>query len=96
MAQDQLIQALNRQLDTRFQEDITTVELHEEMVAFINNLIIHDFEKLVALLYKIDIDEDRLKSILKASAGQDSAVIIAELIVEREKQKVETRNSFKN
>jgi hypothetical protein len=49
----------------------------------------------VTLLYRIDVDENKLKKILKEQAGTDAAQIIAQLIIEREQQKAETRKKFK-
>lgn len=50
----------------------------------INNLIQHDFNKLLAILYRIDVDEDKLKCALRQQPGRDAAEIIAELMIERQ------------
>lgn len=96
MAENEIIQGLNRQMEANFNEGISATELNEKLVDFINELIQNDFERLVFLLYRIDIDEVKLKTILKESEGKDTGVIIAGLILEREKQKVETRNKFRS
>ena len=91
----ELIHMINKQLDTDIGEDIQMPELEQKLIAFINTLIQHDFQKLVFLLYKIDVDENKLKKILKEEVGTDSANIIARLIIEREIQKIKTRKQFR-
>lgn len=61
----------------------------------INNLILHNFEKLVQLLYRIDVYEDKLKGMLADNANEDAAKIIAALIIERQLQKIKSRAAFK-
>ena len=50
----------------------------------INELIQHDFNKLLTILYRIDVDEDKLKSALRQQPARDAAEIIAELMIERQ------------
>ena len=90
----ELIQIINKQLDTDFVESIPAAELQHDLTVFINDLILNDFQRLVTILYKVDVDENRLKNILKAEAGRDAAEIIAVLILERERQKIRTRKEF--
>lgn len=92
----ELIHLVNQQIDTAFEDDISIQELFDKLSVFVNDLIQHDFQKLVLLLYKVDVDENKLKKILKDEAGKDAAGIIAGLIIEREKQKIETRKQFSN
>lgn len=90
----ELVRLINNQLDTDFEDSISPDELQQKLWGFINDLIQHDFQKLVLILYKVDVDENKLKNILKDEAGKDAADIIAVLIIEREKQKIETRKRF--
>lgn len=81
-------------MDADFVESIPVQELQQRLTLFINDLIQHDFQRLVAILYKVDVDENKLKNILKAEAGKDAAGVIARLIIEREKQKILTRKQY--
>ena len=94
MAEKELIQIINQQTDTGFTEDISMQELQQKLIVYINGLIQTDFQKLVAILYKVDVDEIKLKTILKNEPGKDAAAIIAGLIIEREMQKIQTRKQF--
>lgn len=95
MVKKELIQIINKQIDAHFEEGIAMKQLQQKLISFINDLIQNDFQRLVAILYKVDVDEDRLKRILKEEAGKDAAAIIAKLIIEREIQKLESRERFK-
>lgn len=55
-------------------------------------LIERDFQGLLNILYRIDVNEDKAKL---AFAGNDPAKGIAKLIIERELQKVATREKYK-
>lgn len=61
----------------------------------ISDLIQSDYQKLVRILYRIDVDELKLKKALIESELSISETI-TDLIIERQKQKIITRNQFKN
>ena len=94
MVEKELIQIINKQVDTNLTEDISKNELQEKLTAFINELILNDFQRLITILYRIDVDEKKLKRILKENTGTDAGEIIATLVIEREIQKIETRKQF--
>jgi hypothetical protein len=60
----------------------------------INGWINNDFEHLLYLLYRIDVHEDKVRSMLKAHKGEDAAAIIADLIIARQRQKIASRKQF--
>lgn len=68
--------------------------LFEELSNYINELIVKDFEYLVSLLYRIDVDENKLRSILEDHPREDAADTIASLIIERQIQKIQSRKKF--
>jgi hypothetical protein len=90
-----LIPLIRRSLDIDLEDDIRYEELNKYIAAHINQLIQTDFEKLVSLLYRIDISEKKLKHLLQQSRGQDAGKIIADLILERQEQKIKSRSRFK-
>lgn len=57
----------------------------------INQLISSDFSRLLTLLYRIDIDEIQLRKLLREHADQDAGLIIAKLILARQREKAATR-----
>lgn len=62
----------------------------------INDLIQHDFQRLVDFLYRLDVDESKLKALLSKQADTDAAIIISNLIIERQIQKIRDRKKFGN
>ena len=95
MAEKELITSLNKTLDSEFDSELALPELKQKLVTFINTLILNDFPTLVNILYRVDVDENKLKKILKDQGETDAAVIIAGLILEREQQKAESRKKFR-
>ncbi|HKH63439.1 MAG TPA: hypothetical protein VKA49_21530 [Flavitalea sp.] len=61
----------------------------------INELIENDFAGLVQILYRKDISESKLKELLAENTRHDSGWIIANLLIEREQQKIESRKLYK-
>lgn len=71
-------------------------EIREQLISLINKLINKDFHALVQLLYRIDVDEKKIRNYLDQNANEDSASILADLIIERQSQKIESRKNFTN
>ena len=65
-----------------------------DLIAFINDCIQHDFNKLVQLLYRIDVSEEKLKYILQLNPYEDAAKLIAAVIIERLAATKAARASF--
>jgi hypothetical protein len=63
-------------------------ELLHSLAAYVNELIMTNFERLVQLLYRIDVSEEKLKKLLRQNPESDAGMIIADLIIERQKQKL--------
>jgi hypothetical protein len=72
-------------------EDALETQLAEK----INTLIQRDFGALVQLLYRIDVPEQKLRRMLETNDGQDAGRLIARLIMERQWQKIETRQHYR-
>lgn len=73
----------------------TENELETVLAGKINVLIQRDFGALVQLLYRIDVSEKRLRGMLDPDAGEDAGRIIARLIMERQWQKIESRQRYR-
>ena len=67
----------------------------QELVDRINELINSDFQKLVSILYRLDISESKLKLMLKENPNVDAGLIIADLMIERQSQKLRSRQQYK-
>ena len=87
-----LIEDINQSLEISLPVTISSEELKEKLTAFINDLINHDFEKLVFYLYRIDVNESKMRQLLEQWEGENAAGLIADLIIERQSEKVKSRN----
>ena len=76
-------------------ENYSNQDLESKLAIYINELIDKDFNKLVNLLYRIDISEQKLKIALQNEDKTiSSGKTIAKLIIERQLQKLEFRKKF--
>lgn len=94
MDTNKLVEGLNSELSIELPEKISYEELQKLLAVHINHLIKTDFEKLVGYLYRIDVNEQKLKLLLQQYANEDAGNIIALLIIERQEQKIRSRQQF--
>ena len=91
-------QLMNKLMSHEFPEVLekySAEDLENNLAVYINELIDKDFNKLVNLLYRIDISEQKLKIALQNEDKTiSSSKTIAKLIIERQLQKLEFRNKF--
>ncbi|MDF2382848.1 hypothetical protein JMG10_15300 [Nostoc ellipsosporum NOK] len=60
----------------------------------IRQLINEDFNALVTLLYRQDVSEQKLRTVLARQPDADAAVLITGLLLERLSQKIKSRQAF--
>lgn len=70
-------------------------EMKMQLIDFINHLLLNDFNRLVQILYRIDVDEQKLKSLLQQNPQTDAAVLIADLLIQRQEEKLKSKQEFK-
>ena len=85
---------LEKTLHGSSEELATTPDLLQSLASEINDLILTNFERLLQLLYRIDVSEQRLKQLLKDHPDQDAGLLIAGLIIERQAQKKKFMQEF--
>lgn len=90
-----LIQQLRQSLQLPVSETIREEELLEALTQRVNQLLDTDFQALVQLLYRLDVPEEKLKQLLRQNPYTDAARIIASLILQRQQQKIESREQYK-
>jgi hypothetical protein len=69
-------------------------ELYNQILPLIDELLNDDYPKLMAMLYRIDLDEEFLNRKLKESKQVDTDEVITDLILKRELQKVIIREMY--
>ena len=72
-------------------------ELLELLAAKLELMISNDFQQFVYLLYRVDVAEKKVKQLLNEAAllGTDPYKPIANLVLERQLQKIISRATFK-
>lgn len=74
----------------------TLDELKSKLVPVITYLLDKDMNRLLNALYRIDINETKVKQVLTLGTPGNIATELAALIIERELQKVITRKKYRD
>lgn len=70
-------------------------EQFDMLSKYLNNLIATDFNKLLSILYRIDVAEETVRHALENNTRDIlSGQIIAELLLKREKEKIKLRAKY--
>ena len=88
--QEYVCQFLDKRPKTGLSEDHFRTWLSNE----INYLIANDFDALLLLLYRIDVHEEKVRRMLSEHSNEKASDTIADLIIERQQQKILTRKLF--
>ena len=99
---DSLATLINKDLDTEDERMLVPVsgidysELHARLSVIIGYMLDHHFEKLCNIMYRLDVSEKKFRRVMTESPPPEIASGIAELVIEREIQKIRTRILYKN
>ncbi len=66
------------------------------LIEEIDYLIHHNFEKLLLLLYRVDVDEAKLKALLAQHSPSEAPKLLACLILDRQLEKSKTRRLYRS
>ncbi|RZK48285.1 MAG: hypothetical protein EOO99_10740 [Pedobacter sp.] len=80
--------------DFEFPKGVEEVQLAEHLEKAFDYLIREDFNKLLQILYRADVDQEKLKSLLAAETEKSQARVIAEAYIIRQQAKIEIRAKF--
>ena len=88
-----LAELIQKDMDLEIPAAISLDEIRAILIQHLTHLIDHHFERLVFLLYRVDVDETKMRAVLEQQQGKDAAGLIADLILERQLQKIESRKN---
>jgi hypothetical protein len=74
---------------------VERAEIREKLAFMIAHLMQNHFERLCQAMYRLDVSEKKFDKIMNESALTDIPYAIADLVIEREMQKVRTRIMYK-
>ncbi len=99
MMDSEIILSSAQSLQKYFEDDVKASnydQLKEWLTSEIVKLLLNDMEKLLNILYRIDVNEKKVKEVFAQNNPKIIAPILAELILQREIQKAVTREEFRN
>jgi hypothetical protein len=67
----------------------------DDLANWVNEMILHDFTGLLNVLYRLDVSEAKIRSLLDQMQNEDAGKIIAAIIIERQIQKKKSREQNK-
>ncbi len=67
----------------------------EDLSIWVNEMILRDFTGLLNILYRLDVSETKIRTLLDQMQNEDAGNIIAAIIVERQIQKKKSREQNK-
>ena len=91
MKNEQVLEEVSKELEVTVKDHSIT---KQALIEKINDLINNDFQKLVSILYRMDVSEIKLKQLLNENSGTNAAIIIADLMIERQAEKIRSRQKF--
>ncbi|WGQ09263.1 hypothetical protein QG516_22370 [Pedobacter gandavensis] len=80
--------------DFEVEEIWTEAQIRERLVQAFAYLLDNDISKMMNILYRTDVDEEKLKSLLISNSELPSAEVIADAYLRRQKEKIETRKKY--
>lgn len=100
MSYTDAIKMLNEQFDfaddSQLPMDLSYDRLVEKIASIVDQLVSKDPERFIWTLYRMDVSEPKVKAALGDHAIDDSCKVVAELIIERQIQRVKTREFYKD
>ena len=87
---------LSRIVSTDFEVEglLSEALLRERLVEAFAYLLDNDISKMMNILYRTDVDENKLKGLLLSNSSLPSAEVIADAYISRQKEKIETRKKY--
>ncbi len=70
-------------------------EIHRVLAEKIKEMMQNNFEKLQNILYRIDLDQQKVHELYLQTANGDFPYSLAKLIIDRQLAKVKTRHYYK-
>ena len=86
---------VNKDFELAQSDFISEEDLERALSAVIHRMIDHDLERLFSILYRLDVNEQKVHAALRKNNDIPPHIAIAKLIIKRHKEKLETRLKYK-
>lgn len=80
--------------DFELPENMSEEHLRDVLIKAFEYLVEDDFPKLVQILYRADVDQDKLKQLLESAENTSAGQVIADAYLARQKAKLEIWNKY--
>lgn len=89
------IVSLSNELEIPLPDEQGIQKFRTVLAGYISDLVENNFEKLIHILYRLDISESKLKQLLKEKIQNNAGMLIADMIIERQLQKINQKKEFR-
>lgn len=97
---DILWRTLGKEISLQFslpsRDMISYEQIIDTLAGCIRPLLDKDFTQLINILYRVDVPEKKVADRIHLHPDKDAALLIADLILERTLQKIQSRQQFSN
>lgn len=76
-------------------EDISEMEVLQYLTVKINQMLDENTDLLFSTLYRLDVDEQKIKLVLQKSQGSAIGAGLARLVLDRQKQREATKRKYR-
>ena len=94
----QKLKSLNRELSSQWKIEPTSSAKMAELEALLSKRLIElistDFERLVQVMYRMDVKESKFASAMAQPDLESQAGLLARIVIEREMARIETRIKY--
>jgi len=92
----ELCQAVSSRFELSVDDQLTIEGLKKALTYRILELLDKNLERLLSMLYRVDLSQKKLDDIFERGSKEEIAEKIAEAVIDRQLQKIKTRNYYKN
>lgn len=86
---------LHENAGIRVPDSVSINELRQRLAERLEVLVERDFQQFVLLLYQVDVSEKKVKEILATDSSPEVFLSIAQLIIDRQMEKIKSRERFR-
>ena len=92
----ELSQAISSRFEISVSENYTLDDLKKALSIRILDLLDKNLERLLSMLYRVDLNQKKLDEIFETGSKDEIAMKIAESVIDRQLEKIKTREFYKN
>lgn len=92
----ELSEAISSRFEMTISDSYSLDDLKRALFNRISELLDKNVERLLSMLYRVDLNQKKLDEIFQNNSKEDIAEKIAEAVIKRQMQKIKTREFYKS